>query len=411
MIAIFLNSVEWGGVDVVVGRFAKYLSSRGAEFCIIEPEGGRLRKELPQTRFVRPDQVHLVANHVTHLFSPTISRLRDPQFPWESLAHASLLTWVVHPNDVFLRFFPFSGALLNIFGYRAVSLLRRGLWSHTRLLDALFATLIKEKALIVMDGATRRSLKFFFPKLPTEPEIVPIPSPLVDVSPVRYKGAGDLSIGYLGRMDAMKWSAIRPFILYTLAPIALQRKITLHFVSEGSHLSRLKKLCSDSGMELHCYGYLPNQQAREVIVTRTDLAVAMGTSALDIAGAGHPCVMLDPSLGLFAPRQKRFRFVHESEGHTLGEYRDFPNYVGASRSFQELLDGSQLETVSLQERNYVQRAHDPIQCFDALLNRIHDSTLMVAELATHMHMLQCSFDSAKSRPFSHVAGIAPGHVR
>lgn len=410
MIAIYSNTGEWGGVDILIGRFANYLYSRGIEFCIIEPDGGRSRKELPNARFVNPDQVQLVANRVTHVFVPSVSKLRDPQFPWAPLAHAKVLTWVVHPNDVFRSFFPYSSASMNIFGYRVVKPLRHLFRTHTNLFDALFARLIKEKALIVMDGATRRSLKYFAPALDTEPEMVPIPSPLTDEIAARNQDSGKLSIGYLGRMDVMKWSAIRPFIRYTLAPMAKKRRIALHLVSEGSHLSRLMQLCAEAGIECHCYGYLPNQQAREVIFSRTDLAVAMGTSALDIAGAGHPCVVIDPSLGALARRQKRFRFVHETEDYTLGEFRDFPGYVEGRREFEELTDKNQLHIACLKGREYVQQAHDPVRCFDELFNRIHDSNLQVAELGKHIRSLILSFSHVKAHPLSHVVGIAPGKM-
>ena len=402
MIAIYSNTGEWGGVDILIERFANHLSIRGIEFCIIEPEEGRIRKELPDAKFLNLDQVQSFANRVTHVFVPSVSKLRDPNFPWVTLKHAKIMTWVVHPAATFRSFFPFSTVSMNIFGYLPVRPLRYLFRMHTRLFDKLFTQLVQEKALIVMDGATRRSLKYFVPALDTEPEMVPIPSPLSNEIAARHQGTGKLSIGYLGRMDAMKWSAIGPFIRYTLAPLAGRRKIALHLVAEGSHISRVEKLCTDVGIEYHCYGYLPNQQAREVIVSRTNLAVAMGTSALDIAGTGHPCIILDPSLGKFAPRQTRFRFVHEIADFTLGEFRDFPGYIAGSRSFKELSEDIQLHVACLKGRAYVQQAHDPVCCFDQILNQINDCQLVVGNLATHFKLLEDSLNSVKSRPFLHL---------
>lgn len=406
VIAIFLNTVEWGGVDVLTARLAEYLSLRRIDFFIIEPEGGRVRREVSQAKFIRPDQVHLIAERVTHLFVPSISKFRDPLFPWQDLAHAKVLAWIVHPNDPFSRFFPLSRLLLSTLGYRVVPFLRHVFSSHAKLLDLFFSKLTKEKALIVMDGATQRALKFFYPKLSSESEIVPIPSPVGNVYRGVRKTDGYLSIGYLGRMDQMKWSAIKPLIIHEIAPIAQRRKVIFHFVSEGSHLTDLKKICSKFDIELHGYGYLPNQQARELIVARTDFAIAMGTSALDMAGSGHPCVMLDPSLGLFAPRQRKFRYVHESDAYTLGEYRDFPHYFESSRSFQDLLEGDDLEAVALRERSYVQRAHDPSKCFDALMNRLLNSTLEVTAISTDVQALNRSFEAVKSNPLAHFLSMS-----
>lgn len=406
MIAIFLNSKEWGGVDILVSRFANYLSSRGVEYCIIEPAGGYLRKGALQARFIEPAQVNLIAKQATHLVVPTISKLRDPLFPWELLSHVKLLTWVVHPNDPFSRFFPLSGLLSKIIGYRAVPLLRRGFPSHTSLLDSLFKKLTEKKALIVMDGATRRALRFFYPTLSADPKIVPIPSPIISTPFGRRKRSQSLNIGYLGRMDEMKWSAIKPLIIHEIAPLTKSKKILLHLVSDGSCLPRLEKLCSKIGIEVHSYGSLPNQQARELMVEKTDLAIAMGTSALDLAGCGHPCVMLDPSLGLFSSHQKRFRFVHESEEHTLGEYRDFPYYVESSHAFQEILQMASLESVSRREKMYVQAEHDPISCFDLLMNRLFESTLKLSDVSADLHALARSFNSVKARPLTHISAIS-----
>ena len=190
--------------------------------------------------------------------------------------------------------------------------------------------------------------------------------------------------------------------------MAKKRQIALHLVSEGSYLSRVEQLCLKNGIEFHCYGYLPNLQAREIIVSQTDLAIAMGTSALDIAGAGHPCVVIDPSLGALAGRQKRFRFVHESADYTLGEFRDFPGYIEGELKFEDIADADRLRDACLKGRAYVRQAHDPVNCFDKLFEQFHASTLSVEELAKHILFLKNSFESVKTHPFYHVFGIEPG---
>lgn len=405
LIAIYSNTGEWGGVDVLIGRFAAHLSLRGIEFVIIEPRGGRLRKELPNGKFVDPDQLQSIASLVTHVFVPSVSKLRIPLFPWEALAHAKVLTWVVHPNDVFRSFFPYSTILMDVLGYRVVRPLRYLLRSHAKLFDALFEQLIRQRALIVMDGATRRSLHYFLPTLGADPEVIPIPSP-----PTAEVAAGDqdharLSIGYLGRMDIMKWSALRPFVLHELVPLLKHRKIALHVVSEGRLLPRLERLCLNRGIEFHCYGYLPNSQAREVIFTKTDLAIAMGTSALDIAGAGHPCILIDPNLGFLSRRQKYFRFVHEIVDYTLGEFRDFPGYMPGQHKFEDMIDRGLLDSAKTKGFEYLRRAHDPTRCFDELLSRIFGSGLTVGELGAGVRALIASFDEAKSNPLRQLSSF------
>ena len=122
MILIYSNTGEWGGVDVLIARLAKYLSDRNRAFRILEPAGSRLRTQLPEKFFVDFCQVDGIAQQVTHVLFPSLAKLRDPNVPWHSLAHAYALAWIVHPNDVFRGFFPFSGRAMDLAGYKA------GLW-------------------------------------------------------------------------------------------------------------------------------------------------------------------------------------------------------------------------------------------------------------------------------------------
>lgn len=397
LIAIYSNTGEWGGVDVIIMRLSAYLTSREYPHCIIEPEGSRLRLELPSALFVSPDDVQSVSNLVTHVVAPTVSNLRDSKFPWRDLQHAKILVWVVHPNDVFWGFFPFSGLLMRLFGYRAATLLKRTFSCHTKLYFSFFRKLVDCGALVVMDGATRRTLNYFIPVLSSEPVIVPIPAPLTEIVG-RHEVRTQLAIGYLGRMDRMKWSAMKPFVLNVLAPLTKERSVALHVVAEGSHLTMLQKLCERNGIEFHSYGYQPNNHARRIMVTHTDVAVAMGTSALDLAGSGHPCIVLDPGLWLFTRYQKRFRFIHETDDFTLGEYRDFPGYVRGRAAFSELISDHELTAASSLGRSYVKNAHDPAQCFDTLLSCINSSTLVVGELFNKFRLLEASSSNLKNHP-------------
>lgn len=395
MIAIYLNTSEWGGVDVLTARLSTYLTSRKIKFCIIEPKEGRIRKELPNVYFVSLEEVHGISHLITHVFFPSVNKLRDPVFPWNDLSHAKVLTWIVHPNDVFCGFFPFSGMLIRLIGYQAAFLLRCIFRSHARIYDKFFCKLVEKNALIVIDGATQRSLKFFVPTISTTPITVPIPSVLSESVP-KSKTEKGLSIGYLGRMDSMKWSAVKPFVLKVLAPLASNQKITLHVISEGSHLLKLEKLCKNNNIGFQGYGYRPNAEARQIIISKTDVAVAMGTSALDLAGSGHPCIVLDPSLGMFAHRQNLFRYIHETDDFTLGEYRDFPGYVRGRANFSTLIEPSELISASALSKSYINSSHNPDQCFKNLFDCLQGSQIKIEELHRYIRSLEESFSSVKA---------------
>ena len=383
---------------MLIGRFAEYLRSRNLPFCIIDREGGRLRKELDWAMFADSEDLSLIKRQITHMFVPSVSKLRDKAFPWDELGHATVFTWVVHPNDVFRGYFPFSTKPMDFFGYSLVRLLRTAFRKHSRVFDSLFNRLITEQALAVMDGATNRSIKFFLPSVESEPRIIPIPSNSTVVSSHGGFVSEELSIGYLGRMDSMKWSAMKPFIRNVLSPLAAKRKVAIHVVSVGTHLRKFERACQHAGIRFVGYGSLPNERAREVMLSNTSVAVAMGTSALDIAGCGHPCVVLDPALGLFARPQKKFRFIFESNDYTLGEFRDFPGYVPGFREFEDMVDSAELHSAAARGKKYVEEAHSPEKCFRSLLLAIQNSGLLVSELMPLVGALNASFISTKSNP-------------
>lgn len=408
MLLIYSNTGEWGGVDMLIAGFARHLESRGRIFKIAEHVGGRLRSQIAASHFVECHQLHTIAAQVTHVFVPSIAKLRDERFPWNVIPNAKVLVWVVHPNDVFSCFFPFSGRMSELLGYRAVGLLRRIFRTHASSLDRLINQMVESCALASMDGATSRSLHYFVPSLSQSPPVVPIPSQPLDA--IRFGGIEEaLKVGYLGRMDSMKWSAVKPFLVHTLGPMTQSRPVQFHAVSEGSHISALVSLCAELGIELNLHGYLPNSEARQWLGERARVAVAMGTSALDLAGIGMPVIVLDPAWGLFATRQKTFRFIHESDDFTVGEYRDFPGYVAGGRTFAELCEPRELAIASREGRCYVRRSHDPDIRYSQIESLLASSRLSMRDLRTLVTDLKSSFGATKQRPLRAAFGISAGH--
>ena len=392
-------------MDVIVERFAAFLHQRGLEFAIVDEEGSRLRERFPSATFYSNSEVETLSGRVRHIFLPSVSKLHDPHLPLLLLKNANVFSWVVHPNDVFRGFFPLSGKLLDSVGYKAVPILRTLIPKHRKIFDAFFEVMVARGALSVMDGATARSLHYYVPSIaPKAIHVIPAPSPIAQCPAKqiskRYTAGGRVSIGYLGRMDIMKWSAIKSFVESSLVPLARVRKVAFHVVSEGGFTDELRKICTANNIEIFVYGYQPNQTAREIISTKTDLAIAMGTSALDIAASHHPCVIIDPAVVPRASPQRLFRFVHEIEGFTLGEFRDFPYYEKGIHDIESVFRESELIGAADLGYDYVAANHDPAVCFTGLLRRIQESTLSAGEAHELVTELTSSFARAKFNPLS-----------
>lgn len=398
MIAIYSNTKIWGGVDVLVARLGDHLAARKVSFIIVDSVGSRLRTERPSYRFVTPETLGDCSVNITHVLFPSLSLIVDPSFPWEKLGHARMLAWAVHPNDAFRSFFPFSGKYLDIVGFvgsRHLELLFR---KHYKITTGLFKVLLTNGALVVMDGAAKRALHHFYPALDAVPPTVQIPAPAKPLASARTTSSDIRAIGYLGRVDSFKWTALRPFISSTLSSMAKSRPVELHAVSEGDHVQKMADLCRFHNIKFSCHGFLPNEEARRVLVENTDLVVAMGTSALDIAGAGHPCVILDPALGVLAPSQRKFRFVHETDDFTIGEFRGAPEYVVAKRSFEQCFDRDLLRTSAAAGIAYVSANHNPDACFNELIRRLLDSNQAVADIRPRVVETVDSFWATKRHP-------------
>lgn len=382
MILIWANTGEWGGVTVLLMRFAEFLRDRGVGFAVVEPEGSRLRTELPWIKFLTVDEVSAQAERYRYLFLPSVAAIRDEVLPWDRLADARVFGWIVQPLDPLSWFVPTASPLIGRFGGKAIRPVLL-LWRrHVRLVSGLFATLVRGNGVAAMDEVAARALPFYYPAVPKPRLIIPIPAPVDGLTVAAHRAEpGRVVIGYLGRMDAVKFTGVGAFVRHNLAEIARLRRVELIAVTEGSHVPALEEACRAAGVELRVTGYLPNTEARRLIRTETDLAIAMGTSALDIAAMGHPCIVIDTSLAPRAAPQRLFRFVHEGTDHNLGEYRDFPIYVGGKHSLPEIVDLVERGGLGDPAMDYVRREHDPERRFADLLDAIWSSEVTAADIA------------------------------
>ena len=404
MILIWSDTGGWGGVDILIMRYAEHLRREGRSFAIAEREGSRLRQDIPWATFIDPLKTHDVARQVTRVFMPSVAKLRSQRFPWAAFVDTPLFAWLVQPNDPLTQFVPFADAVLERFGYSGVRPLSRALPGHFGLVRDLFRLLVEGGSLAVMDAACQRALAFFFPNAKAEEALlVPVPAPLGDPINAQPLSSQELVIGYLGRMDSMKWSALGPLVETELKAIASTLPVRLVAICEGDKLAQLDSACRQSGVAFESLGYMPNSEARAYLRQRTHFAVAMGTAALDLAAAGHPCVVIDPAMHRAAPPQKLFRFIHEAEGFTLGEFRDFPFYQHGLRTFSDATEMALNNNVTEAVRSYVKESHNPKACFDSIDHGIDVCAATVGEINAIRDRISRSYDE-KYRLYGYLRG-------
>ena len=398
-LVIWQDSSEWGGVDVLVQRLSAFLLAAEFPHKVVQAHGSRLWEELAPEVRATPDEAADWLAEAEVVLLPSIAKMRSLTLMLQDFGGARVIGWVVQPTDVLTAFFPFASKVLPLIGLRSSWAFRRLFPRHFRTVEQAFRRLMEGQGLLFMDGATRRQFDDLFPALSkVEAPLLPIPSPLgTGVAGSPGEADGVLRIGYLGRVDDMKWSALGSLISATLAPLAQQRTIRLVAVAEGSRMADLRSACDRAGIELDERGFLPNAEARHLLAGGTDVILAMGTAALDLAACGKPVIIIDPVLRRSAPPQRLFRFLHEAEDFCLGEFRDAPSYVPGLRSFADCL--AMVGSPDLPERagRYVRECHDPDRIFERLLRLLEQSSAKAGALKQDMLAIDRSFRKLSPR--------------
>lgn len=393
MIALYAEADIFGGVQVLIVRFSYYLAANNIPFVLIARKGTRISEELRWARQIDPEDLEHSDIKIDYAFFPHVCTLKQKIF-WGKFRKSAVLCWLVHPTEIFSSFFPAVNTLLETFGYQASWWVKKLLRSHNRRVSSLLSSLVSGGGLIVMDGATRRGLKYFFPEVYGECKLIPIPSPAEMIVKSHRIPSAKLSIGYLGRIDQFKASALTPFIKYNLAELSSTYDIEMHLVAEGNCLDSIVQLCQVKNIVVHCYGFLPNEDARRVIRENTDVAVCMGTAALDIAAIGHPCIIIDPSLKRTKVPQEKFRFVDELDEFTLGEFRDFVGYKQGIHSLAEVVDMVRNDkAVGARGSDYVAKHHNPDLIFSSLIDAMAKSAVYGRDLEDISGQINQSYEA------------------
>ena len=389
MILIYLNTGEWGGVDVFVMRFAEYLRRHNRRFVIVDKDGSRLRRDIPWAKFLTPVEARTTSLPIDRFFFSSIAKMKEDEIPWERFRDVNVFGWIVHHNDTVVQFFPHSFWIIRKFGFAAMRRLFFVFRKYHKKIEDTIKLMARNDAVAVMDKGTAQAVSYFYPGVHENLPIVPVPAPVDGACEVVNPVGNDFTFGYLGRMDDIKFSALGSFIQSNLVELSKERRVRLLAITVGAHVESLKKLCIDSGIELELYGFMPNKEAREVLRNKTHLGIAMGTSALDMAATGHPCVYIDPTERSGVAPQTSFRFVHETDNFTLGQYRDFPKYKGGVRSLIETVRLVERDSsIGLKERRYVEEKHNPDRINAIMLSSIDASTLRMGELEPYVDAIK-----------------------
>ena len=370
-ILIYSNSKIFGGVEIIIYRFCEYLKYRKIKFKVVENNNTYLASLIGRDNICSTNDDSIV--DFKYVFLANFCKVLEPQF-LSLKSELRVLSWIVHPNELYTSFYKDYRKLFRLFGYNSIYITKLLSRRKYNLNLNLINKVTKNNGLCVMDEACARSISFFYPAIENNIKIIPVPVPVVNYSTESYSCNDDiLRFGYFGRMDKMKFSAL----IGIIEEISLIDNSEFHFVGKGSYVPKLKKTCRDKKIKFYDYGFRDNLEARSILKKNVQLLFGMGISVLDIASEGVPCLLIDPNITFFTKKQSKFRFVHQIEGYSLGEYRDFPYYKEGEFTLSECIDKLKYNNFGIQGKQYVIEKHNPVNVFDELLKNILASNVSV----------------------------------
>jgi len=207
-IAIYLNSAGFGGAEMLLLRFCTHLTKNSIPHYVVSEPDTFFGTELENNGTI-VISARSAPIRATHYFVPYSAMIREAILWASGFPEMKLLTWIISPNESFTPNLPFMGFALRNFGYEAALVSSHiQFWQRKRLIN------LKQKlgvggGLLLMDGATKRVATYFLgEKIANSIPLLPIPSPTgIKRLKKHKKEDGVLNIGYLGRIENMKFSA------------------------------------------------------------------------------------------------------------------------------------------------------------------------------------------------------------
>lgn len=127
--------------------------------------------------------------------------------------------------------------------------------------------------------------------------------------------------------------------------------ISLTVVGDGDALSEIKEYAGNRNYQINFISNIAYDRLDEFITTQVDLLIAMGTSALDGAKTGCPTIVINP-IRETDPNNVYYRWIHESEGYSLGEFPGM-EIQQEKKTFEQIMEEYfEIKDLNLEAYNY-----------------------------------------------------------
>ena len=144
------------------------------------------------------------------------------------------------------------------------------------------------------------------------------------------------NLGWFGRMDKDKIFSVKNF-LDNMAEAEKSKLLKFHFVGDGNAKNEIKAENYFPDMLFYFTSYLYGERCRTYLKNNTDLVLAMGISALDVASLGIPTVI--PIVSPVKFREDKYVYIFDIDNFSLGwNKEDLKELNFRTHSAEEILN-------------------------------------------------------------------------
>lgn len=284
-----------------------------------------------------------------------------------------ILFWNLHPYNIFGYATRLNRIKNKILKYSAIQIFRTCIYSNERKVLKLFNT---NNAIAFMDGENLTQAEKLLAIEIKNPQFIPL---MVDehenIKTAHQLDKQKLNFIWIGRIADFKVH----ILVYTIRKIldyaiAKDLEIGFHIVGTGDYLEYLKNSFTGNN-SIQYYDYVAPTDLKRFLSNK-DIAIGMGTSALDMAKYGLPTILLD-----FIYEELHddyiFNWLFETKNYTLGRQIDTSMIADGNDSLEIMLDNVRFNYHELSQKtfDYILENFELKVVIGKLINVIENTTL------------------------------------